>query len=438
MEPVDWHDSEQALAAVAELLASSVEGVPQTLSDALQPLVPHDALAILTGSCARSPMATAGVPRVADRITSADLARLAGTVTVGRPYLGVAPVAGEERPILAAAAGPADHGSLLLLVRPTDAAVDCGDALLLQRVWDLFALQLGHRVEQADPGELTASRAAASERARVAAELADVHAAVLAGLLGTLRNRDLDDGAARRAATDVAAAALVELRATADAETDLTAEPADRAFDALRDELAPLARYSSAELEFAGPGAEATAGRTIPSSVAQAARAIVRRVVLTMVEQGDLRRVRVGWELTDDALAVTVRDDGHGDLAAGGLSLQGIVDRAQALGGTVDVESVPGWGTRLLARLPLSPVAGGGHAPAGPLEALGPRELDVLAELARGRRNRQIAETLQISENTVKFHVANVLAKLGVHSRGEAAAVAREAGLPGAPLSAVS
>ena len=56
----------------------------------------------------------------------------------------------------------------------------------------------------------------------------------------------------------------------------------------------------------------------------------------------------------------------------------------------------------------------------------------------RGRRNRQVSETLGISENTVKFHVANVLSKLGVSSRGEAAAIARDAGLGEAPLSAVS
>jgi DNA-binding CsgD family transcriptional regulator len=61
----------------------------------------------------------------------------------------------------------------------------------------------------------------------------------------------------------------------------------------------------------------------------------------------------------------------------------------------------------------------------------------VLGQLVRGRRNRQIAAALGISENTVKFHVANVLAKLGAASRGEAAAIARDAGL-GAPLHAVA
>jgi DNA-binding NarL/FixJ family response regulator len=52
----------------------------------------------------------------------------------------------------------------------------------------------------------------------------------------------------------------------------------------------------------------------------------------------------------------------------------------------------------------------------------------VLKHLTRGRRNRQIAEDLHISEHTVKFHVENILDKLDVRSRGEAAAVARDAG----------
>lgn len=46
--------------------------------------------------------------------------------------------------------------------------------------------------------------------------------------------------------------------------------------------------------------------------------------------------------------------------------------------------------------------------------------------LARGRRNRDIAEELHISEATVKVHVAKIFDKLGVSSRGEAAALAHE------------
>ncbi|MFC0628632.1 ATP-binding protein [Kribbella deserti] len=61
--------------------------------------------------------------------------------------------------------------------------------------------------------------------------------------------------------------------------------------------------------------------------------------------------------------------------------------------------------------------------------ALTGRETEVLALLAEGRTNRQLARELYISEKTVSVHVSNILAKLGVRSRTEAAAVARRTGL---------
>jgi len=65
------------------------------------------------------------------------------------------------------------------------------------------------------------------------------------------------------------------------------------------------------------------------------------------------------------------------------------------------------------------------RTPAG----LTPRELEVLRLLVEGRSNRQIAEQLFISAKTASVHVTNLLAKLGVHSRLEAAAMARRLGL---------
>ena len=59
---------------------------------------------------------------------------------------------------------------------------------------------------------------------------------------------------------------------------------------------------------------------------------------------------------------------------------------------------------------------------------LTPRELEVLALLADGRTNRQIAETLFISESTAGVHVSNILGKLGATNRVEAAAMAYRMG----------
>jgi two-component system, NarL family, response regulator LiaR len=62
---------------------------------------------------------------------------------------------------------------------------------------------------------------------------------------------------------------------------------------------------------------------------------------------------------------------------------------------------------------------------------LTPRELEVLAQLARGRANKAIAFELGVSERTVKTHVSNILAKLGFTDRTQAAVYAVEHGLVG-------
>lgn len=66
---------------------------------------------------------------------------------------------------------------------------------------------------------------------------------------------------------------------------------------------------------------------------------------------------------------------------------------------------------------------------APPLEALTPREHEVLEQLALGLQNKEIAAKLVISERTVKFHVSAILGKLHVGNRTEAVAVAVQNGL---------
>jgi DNA-binding CsgD family transcriptional regulator/tetratricopeptide (TPR) repeat protein len=77
--------------------------------------------------------------------------------------------------------------------------------------------------------------------------------------------------------------------------------------------------------------------------------------------------------------------------------------------------------------------------PEDPARALGltGRERDVLRLVSAGRTNRQIAEELFISPKTASVHVSNILAKLGVSGRGEAAAVAHRLGLFVAEISQV-
>lgn len=67
--------------------------------------------------------------------------------------------------------------------------------------------------------------------------------------------------------------------------------------------------------------------------------------------------------------------------------------------------------------------------PKGRNPDLTPREREVLALIVNGGSNREIADALFLSLDTVRNHVASILAKLGVHSKLQAAAVATQRGL---------
>ncbi|MFG2076262.1 response regulator [Nonomuraea maritima] len=81
----------------------------------------------------------------------------------------------------------------------------------------------------------------------------------------------------------------------------------------------------------------------------------------------------------------------------------------------------------ITARL-LAAFAGAGPTPppAQPIEPLTLREEQILATVARGRTNNEIADELRISLSTVKSHVASLMAKLGVRNRVEIAMWAYE------------
>lgn len=70
-------------------------------------------------------------------------------------------------------------------------------------------------------------------------------------------------------------------------------------------------------------------------------------------------------------------------------------------------------------------------SPERPADRLSPRRLQILAMVSRGRRNKQIAHEMQISETTVKSELRVIYAELGVSSRAEAVAMALRVGLVG-------
>ncbi|MFF9120206.1 AAA family ATPase [Streptomyces massasporeus] len=137
----------------------------------------------------------------------------------------------------------------------------------------------------------------------------------------------------------------------------------------------------------------------------------------------DLARVR--YRLAESLLTGAGEDER--ERAAELLRLAHTV--ARHLGARPLADAADALGRR--ARLPLTPATRPGPAPADPAEALGltSRERDVLRLVAAGHTNRRIAQELFISPKTASVHVSNILGKLGVSGRGEAAAVAHRLGL---------
>lgn len=129
--------------------------------------------------------------------------------------------------------------------------------------------------------------------------------------------------------------------------------------------------------------------------------------VLVMGRQADIGSVAEamgsgarGYVTVDDSLE-RVRDAIH-DLAAGGVALPRLS--------------------------PDAPEAAAPERPTAP-QRLTPREMQVLRLLVEGQTTAQIAAVSGVSLNTARTHVQNILSKLGVHSRLEAAAYAARHGL---------
>lgn len=272
-------------------------------------------------------------------------------------------------------------------------------------------------IANATHGSLT--RRAVADQARALAEQRDRYALTLESLLATLRSTRLDDRAARTIAVDVAAGALVGLRMMND-EQSSGLEPVAGAFERLQGDLRPLVRFSELDVQFVEPPAN---GRALPGEIAHAARAIVRSTVLAIVDRGETRRVRIQWDCDGLHLLISIRDDGTGELTAHDDTLRPIAEQVSALYGHLSVSSTPGWGSEVNMRIPLDLPAEAGEV-TDAIDA-SPRERDVLRLVTMGRRNREIAHALGVSENTVKFHVANLLRKSGATSRVELTTIAR-------------
>lgn len=399
--------------------------IAERFSKFLTSAYPHDALIIYTRECTGRPRKVAGAAAIVERATIAELDAIKESVARGDALHGHAVIGGARRRVLVVR----DLSDTLLVMVPkttrSGRAELAGTPVvddLLAAWFALVATSIRQQVAQASPDYLAESRAASTERARTITQLTEQHEDTLSSILGTLRSRDLDDGAARTVAAETASAALIALRSVGDANRALATEAIDIAFGRLRAELEPVLRDLDADVEFVEPDADAT----MPGEIAHAARAIVRAVAVAVAAQPHVARLRIAWGSRGADLVIDIRDQGQGELDGDALTRQ-LAGRLRAVDGTLDVESIAGWGSRVTARIPLETTVS--RPEKDLLASLNPRELEVLGHLALGRRNKAIAADLGVSESTIKFHVAAILQKLQVSNRGEAGLLAAGAGI---------
>lgn len=409
-------DPLHVLSQVEYMLAAPRPELLPRFSATAATVLPHRAAAMETGDCSRLPIKVDGDPAITGAVTSAELRRLAALGIPGQAVVAEETLGGKRRKLVVLTSAPVIGKGAMIALAPTEEEPADAALEIVAKLWDIVSVNAAQRATDPEPAVLESNIAAATARARAITDLGQTHATTLTSLLSVLRSRRLGDAAARQTATDLAAAALVELRSIADRDQELSAEPASEAFGTLVAQLDPLVRHNDVTVDLAGPDDE----RPLPQDIAHTARTVSRGLVLAGLERGSTR-VRASWRIDGQDLRVTVRDDGPE--VARAVPATGLTERITPLGGRWEVDAVPDWGATITAVLPL----GVRETPElRPLDRLNPRELEVLAGIARGKRNRQIADELALTEHTVKFHVRKILGKLEVSSRGEAAVLARE------------
>lgn len=398
------------LSGLPDVLNAPLTEIAPRTSRFLSEFLPHSALLMLTEHDVGNPRKQFGDAAIISRVTYTDLKEIRQALSTSQVLRVERLLAGQTHSLLIALA---DTGAMLLLIDP--GPYDSDDLVLY--FWQILALRIQQNAKDASPTYLMASRAASSVRTEAVTELTDHHSATLESLLALLRSNQTDQ-AVRQSATNLTAEAMVHLRTTTDQVRDFVEEPVTTAFERLRDDLEPLVKFRDITVQFVEPPVE---GRALPSEIAYGARAIVRGVVLTLVDQAHVARIRVQWDCDGTNLLISVRDDGPGGLTTDTLQFRTLRQRVLALNGHLTLEATEGWGTEISVVMPLDP-------PPAPLHnssigALTPREFEVLNQLATGHTNRVIAGHIGISENTVKFHVSKIYGKLKVSSRAEATAL---------------
>jgi signal transduction histidine kinase/DNA-binding CsgD family transcriptional regulator len=332
------------------------------------------------------------------------------------------------RPVVAASGGEGSSSVTIFVALERDQPIcSSGTKAALQGFARVIAARISCGISATDTAPHSLAHAVAAERDRLTDELTSHFAEQLEAILLHLRRAAVDGSAVDLAAT-MASQALVDLRDRRPLWQQ--AGSVEQAFAAVEREIGELAAASGIRLECALAGRPE---QVLADVVLDAAAWITRAGVLNVLKHSEAARGRVTWSVTDDELVIAIADDGCGfepqRAVLGGL--RAMRRRAEILGGSLQIESAAGWGTQVRASLRVHAESGFlvDESASALVRTLGDRELDVLRLVAVGHRNREIATELDLSQHTVKFHLANIFGKLGVRSRAEAAAVAFAAGV---------
>jgi DNA-binding CsgD family transcriptional regulator len=432
-EPTDTGGPD--LAALADLVASPAAEVADRARTALAPLLPHDALVLVTPASAGFPVQIAAARGLREGLAAIEWYRsldgaTAADDTASRLQL---PPLDCNRELAGWVATSRGTTVCLIVSAPGRLEIDPAGERAAMQVAMMVAAR-ARRVEHDPPsGTLAFSRALSQERELVRAELNARHAATLSGILQTLRGATWAGGSrtappAVSEAIDAASHALLDLEALNERHDESGRALLRTAFTETESEVRGIVH--AARLRVLAD-LQADDGAQIPRAIAQAARVVTATAALRASRRADADKLRVLWRLRHGTLTITVADNGaaRDDTNASG-TLAAIERRLAGLDGEYELDSHPNWGTTLTCRLTLHDAAAAPETAAEKrLAELRDREREVLELMIAGLRNREIAERLFISVRTVKFHVSNILQKLDVDSRTAAIALAHTAGI---------
>jgi DNA-binding NarL/FixJ family response regulator len=181
---------------------------------------------------------------------------------------------------------------------------------------------------------------------------------------------------------------------------------------AVADELTTIATASSSEALRAL--AAQAAGAVLVAEGDPAAGLVELRAAATRWQS-----LRMPYEAARSAVLLGLACAALGDRTSAALEFDNAADALTELGAVPDLQRLTALASGLVDSSDLPAAARGSRA-------LSTRELDVLAQVAAGKTNRQIAEQLLISQHTVGRHLENIFAKLGVTNRAAATAYAYE------------